>query len=107
VARIVAVAPDLLFGSRIQATLVAVGHEVTLAPSLSEAALEEVELLIADLEVENAEALVGIGVPVLGYYQHTSVETRKDAEAAGVDLVVPRSRMAREMVDLVERLLAP
>jgi hypothetical protein len=106
VARVVAVAPDLLFASRIEGTLAAAGHEVSLAPSLSEASLDGADLLIADLEIENPEALVGLGVPVLGYYQHTDVETRQVAEAAGVDLVVPRSRMAREMPALVERLLA-
>lgn len=105
-ARIVAVAPDLLFASRIEGALSAAGHEVTLAPSLSEAPLEQADLLVADLEVENAEALVGIGVPVLGYYQHTNVEVREQAEAAGVDLAVPRSRMARETAGLVDRLLA-
>jgi hypothetical protein len=106
VARIVAVAPDLMFGSRIEGTLSAAGHEVTLSPSLSEAPLDAAELLIADLEVESAEALVGLGMPVLGYYSHVDVETKEAADAAGVDLVVPRSRMAREMPALVERLLA-
>ena len=95
-----------MFGSRIEGTLGAAGHEVTLSPSLSEAPLGEAELLIADLEVENAEALVGLGMPVLGYYSHVDVETKEAADAAGVDLVVPRSRMAREMKELVERLLA-
>jgi hypothetical protein len=106
VARIVAVAPDLMFGSRIEETLRSAGHRVTLSPSLSEAPLDEADLLIADLQVESAEALVGLGIPVLGYYSHVDVETKKAADAAGVDLVVPRSRMAREMPELVERLLA-
>ena len=44
-------------------------------------------------------------MPVLGYYSHVDVETSEAAEAAGVDLVVPRSRMARELPELVERLL--
>jgi hypothetical protein len=105
VARVVAVAPDLMFGSRIEATLTAAGHQVTLSPSLSEAPLGEADLLIADLEVESADALVGLGLPVLGYYSHVDVETRERAEAAGVDLVVPRSRMARDMARLVEQLL--
>ena len=43
----------------------------------------------------------------LGFYPHVDVETRRRAEAAGFDLVVPRPRMAREPPDLVERLLAP
>jgi hypothetical protein len=105
-ARVVAVAPDLMFGSRIEETLRAAGHEVTLSPSLSEAPLDRADLLIGDLERENPEALVGVGVPVLGFYPHTETQIKQQAEAAGVDLVVPRSRMAREMPELVERLLS-
>ena len=104
-ARVLAIATDLMLGSKIEATLRAAGHEVTLSPSLQEARLDGVELLIADLEVENPEALVGFGVPVLGYYSHVDVETRGAAVAAGVDLVVPRSRLAREMPQLVAGLL--
>jgi hypothetical protein len=106
VARIVAIAPDLLLGSRITETLSAAGHDVTLSPSASEAPLDAAELLIADLERTNPEALVGLGVPVLGFYPHTDAELRQAAEAAGVDLVVPRSRLAREMPQLVDDLLA-
>jgi hypothetical protein len=107
VARVVAIAPDLMFGTRIQETLGAAGHEVALASSIAEAGdLERADLLVADLDREPAEAVVGLGIPVLGFYSHTEVETRRAAEAAGVDLVVPRSRMAREMPGLVERLLA-
>jgi len=107
VARVRAVAPDLMFASRIEATLGAAGHEVELASSIAEATgLEEVDLLVVDLDREPAEAVVGLGMPVLGFYAHLNVETRKEAEAAGVDLVVPRSRMAREMPELAARLLA-
>jgi len=104
-ARVVAIAADLMLGSKVEATLSAAGHEVTLAPSLQEAPLDGAELLVADLEVENPEALVAVGVPVLGYYSHVEVETKAVAEAAGVDLVVPRSRLAREMPELVQGLL--
>jgi hypothetical protein len=106
VARVVALATDLLLGSKVEATLTAAGHEVTLSPALTEAPLDEADLLVADLDTENPEALVGLGVPVLGYYSHVDVETREAAEAAGVDLVVPRSRMARELPQLAERLLS-
>jgi hypothetical protein len=105
-ARIVAVSPDLMFGSRIEATLAASGHEVTLAGSLSEASLAGADLLIADLEAEPAEALTGRGLPVLGYYPHVRDELKRAADAAGVQLAVPRSRMAREMPALVERALS-
>ncbi len=104
-ARVVALSTDLLLGSKVEATLRAAGHEVTLAPSLQEAPLEGADLLVADLDAENPEALVGIGVPVLGYYSHVEVATREAAEAAGVDQVVPRSRMARELPQLAAGLL--
>jgi hypothetical protein len=106
VARIVAIAPDLLFGSRISETLTAAGHAVTLSASASEAQLDAADLLIADLERENPEALVGLGIPVLGFYPHVEAQLRQSAEAAGVDLVVPRSRFSREMPQLVDGLLA-
>lgn len=98
-------AADLLLGSKVEAMLTAAGHDVTLAPALAEAPLEEVELLVADLDTENPEALVGLGIPVLGYYSHVNVETKQAADAAGIDLAVPRSRMARELPQLVDDLL--
>ena len=104
-ARVVALAADLMLGSKVEATLGAAGHEVTLVPSLREAQLDGVELLVADLEAEDPEALVAAGIPVLGYYSHVDVGTKGAAEAAGVDLVVPRSKLAREMPELVERVL--
>jgi DNA-binding NarL/FixJ family response regulator len=105
VANVVSVADDLMLASRVDATLTAAGHHVILARSLQEATLDGAEVIVADLEAENPEALVGLGIPVLGYYSHVDAEKRKQAEAAGVDLVVPRSRMARELPRLVDRLL--
>jgi hypothetical protein len=105
VARVLAIATDLLLGSRVEGALSAAGHDVSLAPSLAEAPLEGAELLVADLDVENPEALVGLGMPVLGFYSHVDTDTREAAQAAGVDLVVPRSRMARELPQLVAKLL--
>ncbi len=104
-ARVVAVAADLLLGSKVEAILTAAGHEVTLSPALAEAPLDGAELIVADLDSENPEDLVGLGIPVLGYYSHVDVETKQAADAAGVNLVVPRSRMARELPELVEGLL--
>jgi hypothetical protein len=106
VARVVALTADLMLGSKVEATLTAAGHEVTLSPSLQEALLDAAELIVADLDLGNPEALVGLGIPVLGYYSHVDVDTREAAEAAGIDLVVPRSRLARELPALAARLLS-
>jgi hypothetical protein len=105
VARVLSISNDLMLGSRVQETLTAAGHEVIAAPAIEETTWEGIDLIVADLDAENPEALVGLGMPVLGYYSHVDVDKRKVAEAAGVDLVVPRSRMARELPDLVKRLL--
>ena len=105
VARVLSIAVDLMLGSKVQETLKAAGHEVVASPSIEESTWEGIDLVVADLDVENPEALVGLGMPVLGYYSHVDVATREAAEAAGVDKVVPRSRMARELPDLVEGLL--
>jgi hypothetical protein len=106
VANVLSIATDLILASRVDASLTAAGHHVVLAGSIEEAPLDAVDLVVADLDVENPEALVGLGVPVLGYYSHVDADTKAVAEAAGVDLVVPRSRMSRELPALAEKLLA-
>ena len=63
-------------------------------------------MVIVDLRQQRlAAAALPTGAPKLGFYSHVDVETRRRAEEAGFDLVVPRSRMAREMPALVEGLL--
>jgi hypothetical protein len=105
VARVAAVASDLLLGSRVEGMLSAAGHEVTLSPSLAEAPLDDADLVVADLDSEDPKALAGLNVPVLGFYSHVNIEIKQAAEAAGIDLAVPRSRMARELPQLVDKLL--
>lgn len=104
-ARVVSIATDLMGASRVDAMLTAAGHNVILARSLQEASLGEAELVVADLDVVDPEPLGKLDMPVIAYYSHVDVEIRKAAEEAGVDLVVPRSRMARELPQLAERAL--
>lgn len=103
-ARIVAISTDLLLGSKVEAMLKAAGHEVTLAPSIP-GNLKDVDLLVADLDAEDPQALANLSIPVLGYYSHVNAETKRAADAAGIALAVPRSRMARELPGLVAGLL--
>lgn len=105
-ADVLSISADLMLGSKVEAQLSAAGHEVTTSASIEETTWDGKDLIVADLDVENPEALVGLGLPVLGYYSHVDVETKEAAEAAGVDLVVPRSRMARELPDLAAKLLS-
>jgi hypothetical protein len=104
-ARVLSIATDLMLSSRVTETLGAAGHEVTTAASIGSASLDDIDVIVADLEVEGPMGLVGHGIPTLGYYSHVDAETKAVAEAAGVDKVVPRSRMARELPQLVAALL--
>jgi hypothetical protein len=106
-ARVLAVVPDLMLASRIEATLGAEGHEVELASSLQALEVSDPgpEVVVADLGEVDSSHLGRVEAPVLGFYSHVDVETRSRAERDGVDLVVPRSRLAREMPQLVETLV--
>jgi len=108
VARVVAFVPDLLFGSKVQGMLAAAGHEVELV-STSDAARARVagaSVVVVDLTAGDVDVdgIVG-AVPSLAFYSHVDADVRARAEQAGYDLVVPRSRMAREGADLVGRLV--
>jgi hypothetical protein len=104
VARIAAVVPDLMLQSRVAEILGAAGHDVTLAATPDGAAGSD--LVVADVNEVDPAAVVAVGVPVLGFHQHTDPDSKSRAEVAGVAMVVPRSRLMREMPELVERLLA-
>jgi CheY-like chemotaxis protein len=112
VARVLAVFDDLLLGSNVLGMLSAAGHEARLGG----AAVGEVaaDVLVVDLGsagfdgVELVERLRAAGTlggaKTLGVYSHVHHEVKLRAEAAGFDLVVPRSRMMREGAALVENL---
>ena len=120
-ARVVALVPDLLFGSQVQGMLAAAGDEVELVGDehrlrdrLGDTAAPAVAVLVVDLTNDAldgpalVEALSAEGAlaqtRTLGFYAHVDVSVRERAEEAGFDLVVPRSRMAREGAALVRRL---
>lgn len=113
-ARVVAYIPDLLFGSNVLSALERADLQVALAADLSTAAaqLAGAELLIVDLTADALERIEAIqrlrpaDVPVLAFYSHVEAAVRERAETAGFELVIPRSRMAREGAVLAERLLA-
>ncbi len=124
-ARVLALIPDLLFGSRVQGALAAAGYEVELVANeqllrerlvggaglvLDAPAVLLVDLTNPDLDgpalVESlsADGTLTQTTRTLGFYAHVDASAREHAERAGFDLVVPRSRMAREGPQLVARL---
>jgi DNA-binding NarL/FixJ family response regulator len=121
VARVLALVPDLLFGSNVQGSLAAAGHEVELigdAPRLRErlstAAEPRADVLVVDLtdaqldgaSIRQSLATSGLldGMQSLAFYSHVDAAAGERAREAGFELVVPRSRMAREGAALVTRL---
>jgi hypothetical protein len=113
-ARVVALLPDLLFGSKVRGMLAAGGHDVEVVGSPA-AALEQhdgSDLLVVDLCEDAGDRIAALApaareTKTLAFYLHTDVDTRTRALDAGFALVVPRSRMAREGAALVDGLLAP
>jgi len=115
-ARVLALVPDLLFGSRVQGQLTAAGHEVELVGEASRARerLVDADVLVVDLTDPDLDGaafvreLIDEGVlratSTLGFYAHVDPAVRERALAAGFDQVVPRSRMAREGAELVNAL---
>jgi hypothetical protein len=113
VARVVAFIPDLLFGSNVLGALSAAGHETTLVSDgdALRRELPEAEALIVDLTADAAERIEQVSaiprdqVKTLAFYSHVEADVRAQAEQAGFDLVIPRSRMAREGAAVVTRLV--
>ena len=109
-ARVLAFVPDLLFGSNVQSSLQSAGHEVALVADPAGADSADFDVVVVDLTVEPEARIAAVQSAglrekaTLAFYSHVEQDVRALAEQAGFDLVVPRSRMAREGPDLVTRL---
>jgi acetylornithine deacetylase/succinyl-diaminopimelate desuccinylase-like protein len=104
VAQILAVVSDLMLASRVSESLTAAGHEVSVVAALPDPV--EADAIVCDLDSADAAEVVATGIPSLGFYSHVDVATKDRALGAGLELVVPRSRMSRELPQLVEKLLS-
>jgi DNA-binding NarL/FixJ family response regulator len=114
VASVVALFDDLLLGSNVLGMLRAAGHEARLTGNAAEAGPDGAAVLIVDLGSPGFDGVAVVEglreggelgeTRTLGVYSHVDSDTKRRADAAGFDLVVPRSRMAREGSALVERL---
>ena len=90
----------------------AAGHEAVLVSDLGSVDPAAVDVLVVDLTADSDERIETVaasrlaGVSKLAFYSHVEADVRAAAEQAGFELVVPRSRMAREGAALVGRLAA-
>jgi hypothetical protein len=127
-AHVLALTRDLLFGSQVQGALTLAGHDVELladearlrlrlddltGPDAAGGAADVLAVDLTDAELDGAsivERLADAGklrpMRTLGFYSHVDVAARERAEQAGFDVIVARSRMAREGAELVARVLA-
>jgi DNA-binding NarL/FixJ family response regulator len=112
---------DLMFGSRLLASLKTAGHsadllgdEAKLRTRLSDGEAGDGKVLIADLtddrldgastlESLRDEGLTG-SLHTLAFFSHVEADVRERAQRAGFDLIVARSRMAREAAAVVAGL---
>ena len=118
-ARVAAIIPDLLFGSKLHGVLAQGGHDVVLvaSPAAAPEELAGAEVLVVDLAgagVDGVALLEGLretaaleGVRTVATYSHVDADMRRRALEAGFDVAVPRSRMMREGPGLLAELAHP
>lgn len=117
--RIIALVDDLLFSSRVREA--ARGLDLTLEFVRSQEGLAEMlntkkpSLIILDLDSKSGSPLQMIrdikssadlkDIPILGYLSHVKRELKEEAIRAGCDLVLPRSRFARDLREILNRFV--
>ncbi len=111
--RVAVLSRDLMFGSRIRASLRPIGYDVTI--------VNDVLALVELLESKNPVSSLGIvdfnfpvdwgdvkgavetGVPILAFGPHTDVDAFRSAKAAGVARVVSNGEFSRTLPELARR----
>ena len=112
---VLAIVDDLFFASKIRGTAEEVGVTVKFARNaaamLAAARRDHPDLIIFDLNSERTdpadlarqlkadEQLRSIWL--LGFFSHVQTELQQQAEAAGIDRVMPRSAFARDLPELL------
>ena len=108
---VLAVVADLFFASKIEATARLGGVAVRVVRT-AEAALHAWPAAIGavvDLNIATGDAVELVrrmkaarpDAPITAFLAHVQVELANEARAAGADVVLPRSRFAAQLVDLL------
>ncbi len=112
----VAAVDDIFFASKLKEAARGVGAELLFSHSLREtveaAALVGARLVILDLNGVGYSRVAAVkalkadprtsGAQTVGYLSHVMVELKREAEAAGCDLVLARSAFVKRLPALLE-----
>jgi DNA-binding NarL/FixJ family response regulator len=111
--QVVALVDDIFFIAKMKETAKQAGVALETAgtgEALAEAARKDgTSLLIVDLNargsIEAIEKLraAGITLPVIAFFSHVQAELGERARAAGCEQVMPRSKFARELPEILIR----
>jgi CheY-like chemotaxis protein len=118
--QIVAVVDDLFFVGKLQGTARQAGVPLATVRAvdfdLESLRRERPALLIFDLNTSSASAVELIrrvkadgelaSVPLLGFFSHVQVELQRAAQAAGCELILPRSKFSATLPELLRRYTA-
>ncbi|TMQ74209.1 MAG: response regulator [Candidatus Eisenbacteria bacterium] len=111
--RVTVVVPDLFFATRIATTAAQLGIALeTPAPGAALAAIAAHPPDLVILDLQSAGDPLGLtralkadpatrAIPVVGFYPHVEAALREAAQAAGVDLVLPRSAFTARLAALL------
>jgi len=110
---VVAAIPDLFFAARVKEVARASGTSLVLTaaghvPEVAEVRKPQLVILELGGSAEVLDAARELkanpatrAIRVVGFYSHVDQETRRAAEAAGVDLVLPRSAFTARLAELM------
>lgn len=113
--QIIAVMDDLFFSSKIREAAKPLGLNIEFIKN-TDGLIEQLEsqkpsLLIFDLNSKACNSIENIknlkssptlkDIPVLGYLSHVQTELKEEADKAGCDLVLPRSKFSKDIKEIL------
>lgn len=112
---IIAVVDDMFFAAKIRAVAEAVGVEISF-PRSKDVLVEKAhgaQLILVDLHNQKFDP-IGLAtdlkadeqlrtIPLIGFFSHVETEVQRNAQAAGFDQVLPRSRFVQDLPKLLSR----
>jgi CheY-like chemotaxis protein len=115
--KIIAVMDDLFFSSKIREAAKPLGLNIEFIKN-TDGLIEKLEsqkpsLLIFDLNskacnptetIKNLKSFPVLkDIPILGYLSHVQTELKEEADKAGCDIVIPRSKFSKDLKEILTR----